>query len=229
MRLDRFVCRSTHLNKDQVTKVIQDGHVFVNGNPVNNPVQQVHENNTIILDGEKLRPRKPRYILMNKPADTICSNIDEAYPSLFNYLDIENLSELHIAGRLDADTTGLVLITDDGRWSYHVTHPQHLCEKVYRVSLRAPLTEEARTVLTKGVLLQGEEEPTHPAKIQIIHSKQVLLTITEGRFHQVKRMFAAVGNRVVALHREKIGSIQLNVDEGKWRYLTSDEVNALKR
>tara|TARA_Y100000782_G_scaffold64915_1_gene70977 strand:- start:36132 stop:36695 length:564 start_codon:yes stop_codon:yes gene_type:complete len=183
---------------------------------------------------------------MHKPANTICSNIDEAYPSLFNYISIDKASELHIAGRLDADTTGLVLITDDGRWSYQITQPNYLCEKVYRVRLRSPLTEKAELALTQGILLQGEEKPTRPAKLTVVESSEVkstdfksnevkatenkrtevLLTITEGRFHQVKRMFAAVGNKVLQLHREQIGPIHLDVKEGQWRFLTLEEIDA---
>lgn len=232
MRLDRFICRSTELTKGEATTVIQSGQVFVNDAAIIDPSVQVHENNQIRLNDKTLTPREPRYLLMHKPINTICSNIDEAYPSLFNCIEIEKASELHIAGRLDADTTGLVLITDDGRWSYNITHPQHLCKKVYRVTLRAPLTEEARTLLTQGILLQGEDTPTRPAKIELVsgaksvENSQVLLTITEGRYHQVKRMFAAVGNKVVGLHREQIGEIRLDVEESQWRFLTAEEVKS---
>lgn len=231
MRLDRFICRSTDLSKEQATQAIKTGQVFVNGSAIHDPRVQVHENNLITLKGVELTPRPPRYILMHKPANTICSNIDEAYPSLFNYITIDKASELHIAGRLDADTTGLVLITDDGRWSYQITQPNYLCEKVYRVRLRSPLTEKAELALTRGILLQGEEKPTHPAKLTVVESSEfkkteVLLTITEGRFHQVKRMFAAVGNKVLQLHREKIGPIHLDVEEGQWRFLTLEEIDA---
>lgn len=226
MRLDRFICRSTELTKAQAQKAIQTGQVNVNGSAIIDPVIQVHENNLITLEGIELTPRPPRYILFYKPANTICSNVDEAYPSLFNYITIDKASELHIAGRLDADTTGLVLITDNGRWSYQITHPNYLCEKVYRVHLRSPLTKDAKLALTQGILLQGEEKPTRPAKLTVVDSTEVLLTITEGRFHQVKRMFAAVGNKVFQLHREKIGSIQLDVEEGQWRFLTLEEINS---
>ena len=163
---------------------------------------------------------------MHKPADTICSNIDEAYPSLFNHIDVEKVSELHIAGRLDADTTGLVLVTDDGRWSFNIITPTKQCEKVYRVGLSHPIVDDVALKFENGVKLQGEQQLTLPARLEVINPKEVLLTITEGKFHQVKRMFAAVGNRVVSLHREKIGKICLDVDVGQWRYLTADEVQS---
>lgn len=224
MRLDRFICKSTQLTKDEAIAAIQSGEVFVNGMAVLAPALQVHENNHIEHHGERLIARASRYLLMHKPINTICSNIDEAYPSLFNYIDIQNASELHIAGRLDADTTGLVLITDDGRWSFGITNPKQECRKVYRVTLRSELSKASTQALIEGVLLQGESKPTLPAELTRISDNEVLLTITEGRFHQVKRMFAAVGNRVITLHREKIGSVSLDVDEGKWRFLTPEEI-----
>ena len=229
MRLDKFVCKSTELTKSDAIKRINVGELSVNNEIVMNEATQVHENNTVTLNGIRLKTRDFRYILMHKPANTICSNIDEDYPSLFNYLDIDKPSELHIAGRLDADTTGLVLITDDGRWSYNITVPTKQCRKVYRVSLSKALAEDVASRFKKGIQLQGEPQLTLPATLEVISTKEVLLTITEGKFHQVKRMFAAVGNRVVSLHREQIGDISLDVELGQWRYLTNDEVQSFNK
>ncbi|CAA6810656.1 MAG: Ribosomal small subunit pseudouridine synthase A (EC, partial [uncultured Thiotrichaceae bacterium] len=198
MRLDKFICKSTQLTRNDAMQSIHDGAVHVNDEVVFNEAKQVHENNEVKLSGEKLVPRESRYILIHKPADTICSNIDEVYPSVFNHVDIENVSELHIAGRLDADTTGLVLATDDGRWSFNITRPEMQCEKVYRVRLSRPIAENVALQFSQGIQLQGEAKPTLPAKLEFINTHEVLLTIIEGRFHQVKRMFAAVGNRVVS-------------------------------
>ncbi|MDR9826808.1 pseudouridine synthase [Vibrio sp. FNV 38] len=226
MRLDKFVCKSTQLSKAEALVRIHSAEVSVNGQVVMNEATQVHENNTITLGGIALTPRAFRYIIMHKPAGTICSNIDEFYPSLFNYLDVDNPDELHIAGRLDADTTGMVLITDDGRWSFNITSPNKKCRKVYRVGLLRTLDDEVAGKFLHGVQLQGEQQLTRPALLKVISDKEVLLTITEGKFHQVKRMFTAVGNRVVSLHREAIGEITLDVEVGQWRYLTDDEVQS---
>lgn len=251
MRLDKFICKSTKLTKSEAILRIRAGDVIVNGESITVESTQVHENNTITLNGQTLKPRPFRYILMHKPPGTICSNTDGDYPSLFNSLkidqNIENTAELHIAGRLDVDTTGLVLITDDGRWTYNITRPDKECKKVYRVGLSYGIAEDQAEALValfkQGIQLQGEEQLTLPARLEILpannltnknsksyskdnDSKEVLLTITEGKYHQVKRMFAAVGNRVLTLHREKIGDIQLDVEEGQWRYLTVDEVAA---
>ena len=229
MRLDKYLCKSTDLTKLEAIERIHNGQVSVNGEVVLDESIQVHESNTILLNGDVLTLRAFRYILMHKPAGTICSNIDEVYPSLFNYLEVDKASELHIAGRLDADTTGLVLITDDGRWSFNITLPTKSCKKVYRVTLSRDIKDDVADKFKAGVQLQGEKNPTRPAELEVISPKEVLLTITEGKFHQVKRMFAAVGNRVVGLHREQIGDVSLDVEEGQWRYLTEDEVSSFSQ
>jgi len=233
MRLDKFICKSTELAKNEAIQCIGSGKVSVNGEVTTNEALQVHENNTVRLNNVRLKPRAFRYILMHKPAGTICSNIDEVYPSLFNYLDVDNVSELHIAGRLDADTTGLVLITDDGRWSFSITVPINDCRKVYRVGLSKALSKEQADdvayAFEQGIQLQGEQQLTLPAKLAVIAPSEVCLTITEGRFHQVKRMFAAVGNRVISLHREQIGSVCLDVDVGQWRYLSHEEIQSFSK
>ncbi|MCY9826905.1 pseudouridine synthase [Vibrio chagasii] len=226
MRLDKYLCKSTDLTKSEAIERIHNGEVSVNSELVLDESTQVHESNTILLNGDALTLRAFRYILMHKPAGTICSNIDEVYPSLFNYLELDKVSELHIAGRLDADTTGLVLITDDGRWSFNITLPTKSCKKVYRVTLSRDIKDDVADKFKAGVPLQGEKNLTRPAELEVISPKEVLLTITEGKFHQVKRMFAAVGNRVVGLHREQIGDVRLDVEEGHWRYLTEDEVSS---
>ena len=226
MRLDKFICKSTELTKVEAIQRIHSGEISVNGDIATNEAIQVHENNTVLLNDVKLKARDFRYILMHKPAGTICSNIDEVYPSLFNYLNIDNVSELHIAGRLDADTTGMVLITDDGRWSFNITLPTKECRKVYRVGLSQSIADDVTVKFKKGLKLQGEQQLTLPAVLEIIGPKEVLLTLTEGKFHQVKRMFATVGNRVVSLNREAIGDVFLDVDVGQWRYLTNSEVQS---
>lgn len=243
MRLEKFICKSTELTKREAIQEIHAGHILVNDIIVLDESIQVHENNTITLNGQRLKPRPFRYLLMHKPANTICSNADGDYPSLYNQLDIDGVhglsrDELHIAGRLDVDTTGLVLITDDGRWTYNITRPDKDCKKVYRVGLSYGIPEHKIATLVErfkqGIQLQGEQGLTQPALLEVLpstkkESREVLLTIIEGKYHQVKRMFSAVGNRVLSLHREKIGEVQLDVEEGHWRFLTAHEVSSFTR
>jgi len=224
MRLDKFLCKSTDLTRPEATQRIHDGEITVNGVEIRCESTQVHENNCVLWRGQRLKARCFRYIAIHKPPNTICSNIDEAYPSVFTGLSIDRISELHIVGRLDVDTTGLVLATDNGRWSFNIITPASQCQKTYRVGLSRPITPDAAQRLSQGLLLQGESQPTQPATINILSPHEVLLSITEGKYHQVKRMFATVGNRVVSLHREQIGAVSLDIVQGEWRYLTADEV-----
>ncbi len=228
MRLDKFIGKSTEYSLADAKTCIEDRRVAVNGDIVIVASHQVHKNNVVALDGSVLTLRPFRYLLLNKPAGMICSNIDEKYPSALNLLDIDKVEELHIAGRLDADTTGLVLITDDGHWSFHLTLPQNKCAKVYHVTLSQPLSSGVAERFLQGILLQGESTLTQPATLRIIDSHHVLLTLTEGRYHQVKRMFAAVGNRVIALHRQQIGTLKLDISTGNWRHLSNNEVEILR-
>ena len=239
MRLDKFICKSTELTRTEAKKVLKSGEVRVNGAVAKNAAMQVHENNTITIDGQELTARGSRYYILHKVVDSICSNVDEGYPSVLNFIEVDKAFDLHIAGRLDADTTGLVLLTDDGRWSHNVISPKKQCQKTYRVWLRNEINDEKLADLVtrfdQGLQLQGEDSLTRPAiltrvaEIDLVdeasYRSEVLLTITEGKYHQVKRMFAAVGNRVVGLHREQIGQITLgDLAPGEWRALSQDEI-----
>lgn len=237
MRLDKFICKSTELTRNEAKKLLKSGEVRVNGEVAKNAAMQVHENNSITIDGQELTARTSRYFMLHKVADSICSNVDEIYPSVLHFIDVDKAFDLHIAGRLDADTTGLVLITDDGRWSHNVISPRKECKKTYRVWLRNAISIDKSAELIEqfkqGLQLQGESSLTRPAVLTLVKNNpnniddtsEVLLTITEGKYHQVKRMFAAVGNKVVGLHREQIGGIELgDLAPGEWRELTSEEV-----
>ncbi|QBG34318.1 pseudouridine synthase [Litorilituus sediminis] len=233
MRLDKFICKSTELSRNEAKKLLKTGDVKVNGEVAKDPAMQVHENNSITIDGHELVARSSRYIMLHKVAETICSNVDEIYPSVLHFIDVDKAFDLHIAGRLDADTTGLVLITDDGRWSHNVISPKKQCPKVYRVWLRDEIMADELPGLVEhfkaGIQLQGEANLTRPAVLQQVDTDEVLLTITEGKYHQVKRMFAAVGNRVVGLHRESIGNVKLaDLAPGEWRYLSEQEIAQFK-
>ncbi|MCL1058563.1 pseudouridine synthase [Shewanella gelidimarina] len=224
MRLDKFLCKSTELTRIAATQCIELGEVSVNDNVITEARFQVHENNCVVWQGERLVARRSRYIMLHKPVDTLSSNVDGDYPSLFRCIDVDRADDLHIVGRLDADTSGLVLLTDDGRWSFEIIRPEKQCPKTYRVTLRDPISDDVAAKFLVGVQLQNEAQLTAPAELTRVTEKEVLLTITEGKYHQVKRMFAAVGNRVNGLHREQIGSLQLDVELAQWRYLTADEV-----
>ncbi|MCE9687567.1 pseudouridine synthase [Shewanella sp. AS16] len=232
MRLDRFLCKSTELERPQALAAIHAGDVRVNGTIIVAAATQVHENNHITLGGRALTLRPSRYLMLHKPAGTLSSNLDGRYPSLFRCLDIERAADLHLVGRLDADTTGLVLLTDDGRWSFDIISPKSRCEKLYRVGLRDPISAAERPEIVarfaRGLALQGEACLTRTANLRLVHPTEALLTITEGKFHQVKRMFATVGNKVTTLHRQRIGSLDLDLMPGEWRHLSQAEVASFR-
>lgn len=229
MRLDKFLCDNTDLTRTYARRELQQGQVTVNGAVVKKGALQLAADDEVAWDGEVITPQGLRYLMLYKPEGYICSNVDELYPSVMNLIQLPAKSQLHVAGRLDADTTGLVLITDDGQWSHRITSPHHACDKVYRIDLAEPLISEAEQYCRDGLMLHGETTPTRPAHLERISETQVLLTIQEGRHHQVKRMMAALGNRVVALHREQVGTVKLDPDLKKahWRMLTVKEVDAL--
>jgi len=188
---------------------------------------------SVTLDGKSIEPPGARYFMLNKPAGYVSATVDTAHPTALELLQGEPRSlDLQIAGRLDRDTTGLLLLTDDGDWNHRLTSPARQCEKVYRVQLRDPLSPQAIAQLEAGILLRGEQRPTRPARVVITDQtdrRQLLLTILEGKYHQVKRMFAATGNLVLGLHRESIGGITLdpNLGPGAYRPLTAAEVESI--
>ena len=229
MRLDKYICQATSLTRSQAKKAISKGRICNDAGNIRSCAYKVSTNENIYLDDEVISLRGPRYIMLNKPQDFICSTVDEQLPSVLNLLEIEKREQLFIAGRLDADTTGLTLITDDGQWSHQVTSPRRKCAKRYRVTLAEPLADNAAELFKAGIQLKSENQPCLPATLQVISEQEALLTISEGKYHQVKRMFAALGNRVTALHREQIGEIELDakLELGEWRYLTAEEVNSV--
>ena len=198
-----------------------DGEIVKTGALKLDPEQRVE------FDGNVLEQiTGPRYFMLNKPQGYVCSTDDPDHPTVLYFLEEPVAYKLHAAGRLDIDTTGLVLMTDDGQWSHRITSPKHHCEKTYLVTLEQPLADDTAAQFTAGVQLHNEESLTKPAVLEQLEDCVVRLTISEGRYHQVKRMFAAVGNRVVELHRERIGDIVLDEDlePGEYRPLTEAEI-----
>lgn len=226
MRLDKFICDCTGLTRSQVGKLIRHQLVTINGEVCRQSAQHISDDDMIELDGERLALTGPRYLMLHKPAGYICSTDDPDHNTVFVLLDEPNIEKLHTVGRLDLDTTGLLLITDDGQWSHKITSPKHQCAKTYRAWLADPVDDSAIAMFAEGVMLRGEKHPTKPAQLEIVSPHECLLTIHEGRYHQVKRMFAAIGNKVEKLHRERIGALILDdsLPEGEYRELTADEV-----
>ncbi|MGF1763056.1 16S rRNA pseudouridine(516) synthase RsuA [Aliivibrio kagoshimensis] len=228
MRLDKFLCDSLGVTRKEANQLIKRKEISVDGAMRNVASIQVNDASEVVWQERKLTIAGPRYIMLFKPDGYVCSHEDSSNPTAFVLIDEIKMDKLHFAGRLDVDTTGLVLITDDGKWSHRITSPKHKCSKRYRVWLADPIQDDYIEKFEQGIQLNSEKNLTLPAKLEIVdrEENEVLLTIQEGKYHQVKRMFAAVGNKVEGLHRDTIGSIKLDeaLEPGEYRYLTEEEV-----
>jgi 16S rRNA pseudouridine516 synthase len=226
MRLDYFVANATSLSRKDAKRAIGKGQVEHNGKSCRQAASQVAKGDSIKLDGVSLGLPGERYLMLFKPGGVISATSDSQQPTVLDLFPADMRQGLHIAGRLDRDTTGLLLLTTDGQWSHRITSPRTGCDKTYRVELSEPITREAVDQLVAGVLLKGESDVTLPAGIDVMEDRIIELTIHEGRYHQIKRMMAAVGNHVTSLHRLRIGTIKLDsaLAPGEFRELTSDEV-----
>ncbi|WP_424404670.1 16S rRNA pseudouridine(516) synthase RsuA [Pasteurella sp. PK-2025] len=232
MRLDKFLAENTGLTRSQANKALKQSAVTINGKVEKSGSVKVSPEDEIRFDGELLTwVEEGQYIMLYKPQGYVCSHDDGDYPTIYQFFDYPLSTKLHSAGRLDVDTTGLVLLTDDGQWSHRITSPKYHCEKTYLVTLADPVESNYQQACETGILLRGEKTPTKPARLEILDDYNVNLTISEGRYHQVKRMFAALGNKVVALHRWKIGEIELDetLEEGEYRPLSEQEIKRFNK
>ena len=232
MRLDKFLGETTDLTRSLAKKALHREEVSVDGEVTKNPATQVDKSSDVRWQGESLKLTGLRYLMMHKPLGVECTTRPGRYPTVLELIDLPNVDRLHPAGRLDVETTGLVLLTDDGKWSHRVTSPRKGSAKVYVATLAEPLNEEegerAIEAFARGIQLDGEDRPTRPAVLELLSPREVRLSITEGKYHQVRRMFAAIGNRVETLHREAIGPLRLDTDlePGECRFLRPEEIAA---
>lgn len=229
MRLDRFIANNSDFSRKDVTRLIKQKRVTVNAAMSTVAGLQLNAEDLVAIDHEPIYRRSHAYVMLNKPAGSVCANQDADHPTVIDLLRDSPFpaKDLQIAGRLDIDTTGLVLLTTDGDWNHRITAPSASCSKEYRVETAEPISNEAIARIEQGILLKNETKPTLPAKIELISSTVALLHISEGRYHQVKRMFAACNNRVTQLHRLRIGKITLDpsLQPGEFRSLTPAEHN----
>lgn len=226
MRLDQFVSQATTMSRSEVHKAIRNGWVSVNQQIIKQPALQVNPDAQVMLDQDVITLPGLIYIMLHKPLGIVSATEDPSHRTALDLIDHPHRHTLHVVGRLDKDTTGLLLITNDGDWSHRITSPKHHVPKTYLATLAEPLNAAAAQQLRKGVQLNGEKHLTQPAQVEILPHKQIRLTIHEGKYHQVKRMLAAVGNKVETLHRESIGGLTLDKQllPEAWRVLQAHEV-----
>lgn len=228
MRLDKYLSQATGLSRKDIKRLIHKDLATVNGIATRDASLQVSEDDLVTFQEMSIDAPRPRYFMMNKPYGYVCSSDDPNNATVMGLLiDEPRPNDLHLAGRLDLDTTGLLLITDDGQWSHKITSPKHKKGKRYLLETADPIAESTVEQFAQGVQLLNEKHLTKPAELEILGVDEAFLTLTEGRYHQVKRMFAALGNKVIKLHRDRIGHIVLDesLAPGEYRELTDDEIN----
>lgn len=218
--------------------LVQQGHVQVKGQTVTDSgeffdVQGLH----FKVQGADWPFKEKAYVLLHKPTGTECSQKPSTWPSIYTLLPAPlrqrpqkaAVQGVQAVGRLDQDTTGLLLLTDDGQFIHKMSSPKHHVPKVYEVTTKHPITPEMVDKLLAGVVLDDDPQAVKAAACQAVGELHLELTLTEGKYHQVKRMLAAVGNRVEALHRSQIGGLVLgDLAPGQWRWLTDADLSLLK-
>lgn len=220
-------------SRSEVKKFLKTCRVKLNGKFEKNSNTQVDiEKDEILFDDERVIYKEFTYLMLNKPKDYISATFDAKLPTVLDLLDFPYSNmELFPVGRLDIDTTGFLILTNDGKFSYNVTNPKKKVNKKYFVTLRDNITTEQIESLENGIYFGKEDFTTENAKVEKISEIEIYLTISEGKFHQVKRMLEYVGNEVVELKRVCIGN--LNLDEelklGEYREITNSELEEIFR
>lgn len=230
IRLDKFLAQSTDFSRNDIKKAIKQKQVNVNGSLVSSSAIKISETDEVVLYGTPIRYCLHQYFMLNKPEDIVSATKDKNHITAIDLLEVANKEKLHIAGRLDKDATGLLLITDDGAWTHQIISPNKQCNKVYWVDVDRELEPALVGKFAQGIWLEGEKKRTHAAELEILGPLKARLVIHEGKYHQVKRMFAALGNHVHHLHRSQIGAIELDpaLAPGEYRALTAQEVDSIR-
>ena len=230
MRLDKFICDTTGITRSKAKSLILAGKVYVNGILNRDSKSQVDtENDHVLLDNKKIEYSRYKYIMLNKPAGVVCANADKKYKTVFDLLDESTYKRnMFVCGRLDRDSTGFVLLTNDGPLAHILLSPKSHVSKVYEVVVKNDDTLGYEQAFAKGIKLDGNII-CRPAVFLKVDTNICRLEIVEGKFHQVKRMFEALGNKVLSLKRIKFADIDLDVSlkEGEFRYLSDFEQEKL--
>ena len=230
MRLDKFLTSLGKASRSEGGKLIRAGKVLVNGVPQKAPDFKIDpEKDEISLMGEVLTYKKFTYIMLNKPEGYVSATDDENEKTVLDLVSPEDRKKgLFPCGRLDKNTLGLVILTNDGEGAHRVLSPKHHVSKVYKFKTRLPVSENDVKMLEAGVDIGGYL--TKPCKVEMRSECEGEITLTEGKYHQIKRMLEAVGNKIIYLERIKFGNIELDtsLERGQFRYLTPSEEELFK-
>ena len=232
MRLDKFLCEMGVGTRSEVKTYLKKGQVTVNGEIIKKPETKIDENNAVVcFQGQELIFEAVQYFLLNKPAGCVTATRDHLSETVMSFLPENKRDDLFPVGRLDKDTEGLLLITNDGQLAHELLSPKKHVDKTYFAIIDGEVKEEHKQLFLKGLDI-GDEDLTMPAKLEILKSgetSEIELTIQEGRFHQVKRMFEAIGTKVTYLKRISMGPLTLgSLQPGEVRTLSENEIEQLK-
>lgn len=233
MRLDKFLSEMGVGTRSEVKAYLKKGQVTLNGEIVKKPEVKIDENNDkVCYLGQVLSYEAVQYFLLNKPAGCVTATRDHLSDTVMSFLPENRRDDLFPVGRLDKDTEGLLLITNDGQLAHELLSPRKHVDKTYFAVIDGEVREEHKQLFQDGLNI-GDEDLTLPAKLDILKSgetSEIELTIHEGRFHQVKRMFEAIGTKVTYLKRISMGPLTLgNLQPGEVRVLTDEELDALRK
>ena len=228
-RLDRFVATRLGINRKDVRVMLAKQRIRVDGALASHINQVVDQFSVVCVDGETLQDNHPIYLMMNKPVGVVSATKDDQHKTVIDLLDKDKYPDLHIVGRLDLNSSGLLLLTNHGEWSRSLTSPEKKVSKVYEVQLEKPVSDECIRTFAEGIYFPFEDIKTLPAGLERISDTLVRVSLMEGKYHQIKRMFGRFRNPVLALHRLSIGSVQLDseLQPGDSRELTASEVERL--
>lgn len=231
MRLDRFIERQLACSRYTARHLLAGGKIRVNGMTSANGRQPITAFCRIEADGKLLQARAPVYLMLHKPRGCVSATTDLKNTTVLDLIDLPSKHELHLAGRLDFNSTGLLLLTNDGRWSRRITLPHQKIPKTYRVETKDEITAEYVKQFAEGIYFAYENLTTRPALLTIHSTHTAELTIHEGRYHQIKRMFGFFQNEVIGLHRLSMGEIVLddNLAPGDYRPLTAAEIASVQQ
>lgn len=231
IRIDRFLCHMGIGSRSEIKKFLKTCRVKLNGKFEKSPNTQVDiDKDEILFDDEIVIYKEFTYLMLNKPKDYISATFDPKLPTVLELLEFPYSNmELFPVGRLDIDTTGFLILTNDGKFSYNVTNPKKKVNKKYLVTLRDDISSNQIESLENGIYFEKEDFTTENAKFEEISKREIYLTISEGKFHQVKRMLEYVGNEVVELKRVSIGNLSLDekLELGEYREITNTELEEI--
>lgn len=236
MRLDKYITVVLNVTRSEAKKIIKSKKVIINEKVITDSSYDITSNDNVYYDNNKLVYKENIYIMMNKEAGFVCANSDKYHKTVFELINNNkyNINKLFTVGRLDIDTTGLLIITNDGYFAHKLTSPKKGVSKKYYVVVNDSFPENAFDILKKGVSLKdddGSEYISKPAYIEYVNDlrKEAYITITEGKFHEVKKLCAHFGLKVLKLHRCSIGALVLDesLKFGMYREMTDEEIESI--